>query len=47
MPKIAEFYRIYLKDRASRGAHAAQALALRERTHNFSAFVVVDTFYRF
>jgi hypothetical protein len=31
MPKIAEFYRIYLKDRASRGAHAAQALALQER----------------
>jgi hypothetical protein len=43
MPKIAEFYRIYLKIEH----HAAQAPALRERTHNFSAFVVVDTFYRF
>jgi len=29
--KVKEFYHFYKKDGASRGAHAAQARALRER----------------
>jgi len=37
---------LIIKDGAPRGAHAAQARALRERDHNFSSFVV-STFYRF
>jgi len=50
MPKVVEFYHFYKRDRATRGAHAAQAMALRERlryasdtltlgTSNFSSLV--------
>jgi hypothetical protein len=38
MPKVEEFYPIYNKDGPPRGAHAAQALALRERDLNFRHF---------
>jgi hypothetical protein len=31
MPKIKVFYHLYKRDGAPRGAHAAQARALRER----------------
>ena len=37
MPKVEEFYHLK-KDGAARGAHAAQARALRERNHNFRHF---------
>jgi hypothetical protein len=33
VPKVEEFHHLNIKDGATRGAHAAQALALRERLH--------------
>jgi hypothetical protein len=38
MPKVEEFYHLIIKDVAPPGAQAAQALALRERNHNFRHF---------
>jgi len=43
MPKVAEFRLFLIRDRASRGAHAAQARALRERLRCASDTLALGT----
>jgi hypothetical protein len=41
MPKVKAFCHLYKKDGAPRGAHAAQARALRERLRNASENLIL------